>query len=241
MKTLTLVAVVVLSLVFSSPLAGQFTFDKVETRTAYGTAKEGNGGKLIIDAQAIRFTKNKGAEYFSIPTRAVSDLFYSRVSGRRIGAAILVTPFLLFSKGRKHYMTVTFNDGADLVGAAEFKLHKDNYRGVLRTVEQVTGKTMVYDQEGVKESEQSVATRSTEQGTPATASNGQGTLEIKSAPEGAEIDLDGAFIGNAPRSRSLSPGEHTVILKKKGYKDWERKVSVLAGETLTVTADMEQE
>ena len=86
--------IAVLGLVFSSSLAAQFTFDKVETRTAYGAAEEGNEGKLVIDAQTIRFTKNKGAEYFSIPTKVVSDLFYSRVSGRRIGAAVLVTPFL---------------------------------------------------------------------------------------------------------------------------------------------------
>jgi hypothetical protein len=227
-----------LSLCLCHPLAGQFTFDNVEARTAYGAAKEGNSGKLIIDAQTIRFTKNKGDVYFSIPTKGVSDLFYSRVSGRRIGAAILVTPFLLFSKGRKHYMTVTFNDGAN-AGAVEFKLHKDNYRGVLRTVEQATGLTMVYDQEGVKDSEQTVATRSTEK--PTEAASGQGTLEIKSVPEGPEIEINGAFVGNAPRLRSLAPGEYAVRLKKKGYKDWERKVSVAAGETLTVTAEMEQE
>ena len=76
------------------------------------------------------------------------SFFYSRVSGRRIGAAILVTPFLLFSKGRKHYMTVSFDDGGKQKGAIEFKLHKSNYRGVLRTVEQITDLTMKVDDEG---------------------------------------------------------------------------------------------
>ena len=36
-----------------------------------------------------------------------------------------MTPFLLFSKGRKHYLTITFNDGADLVGAVELRLDEE--------------------------------------------------------------------------------------------------------------------
>jgi hypothetical protein len=79
------------------------------------------------------------------------------VSGRRIGAAILVTPLLLFSKGRKHYMTITFDDGKNAVGAVEFKLHKGNYRPILRSVETVAGVKMQYDQEGIKDKEQQPA------------------------------------------------------------------------------------
>ena len=77
------------------------TFKKVEIRTAFAGVEQGDKGKLVIEKQRIRFTKNKGVEHFDIPTGTVSELFYSRVSGRRIGAAILVSPFLLFSKGRK--------------------------------------------------------------------------------------------------------------------------------------------
>ena len=220
--------------VFSTAAYGQFTFKKVQTRTTFGAAQQGNKGKLVIDAKQIRFVKNGGAEYFAISTGAVSEVFYSRVSGRRIGAAILITPFLLFSKGRKHYMTVTFNDGADLVGAVEFKLHKSNYRGTLRTVEQVTGLTMLYDQEGVKDTKQTVARR----GDNAPRDN-QGSLTISSDPEGAEIEIDGAYVGNTPRTRAVQPGEHKVKLKKKGYADWERKIAVEAGETLEIDAELE--
>ncbi len=56
-------------------------------------------------------------------------------------------------------MTLTFNDGEEMVGAVEFKLHKGNYRSCLRSVEQITGLTMGYDQEGIKESEQEVSKR----------------------------------------------------------------------------------
>ena len=60
-------------------------------------------------------------------------------------------------------MTLTFDDEGKQVGAIEFKLHKNNYRGVLRTVEQVTKLTMLVDEEGVKESKQTVARRSEEE------------------------------------------------------------------------------
>ena len=220
--------------VLSTSAYGQMTFKKVQTRTTFGAAEQGNKGKLVIDGKQIRFTKNNGAEYFTIPAEAVSELYYSRVSGRRIGAAILVTPFLLFSKGRKHYLTLTFNDGADLVGAVEFKLHKNNYRGALRTAEQVTGLTMLYDQEGVKDTKQTVARRGDN-----APRDDQASLKISSDPEGAEIEIDGAFVGNTPRTRTVQPGEHKVKLKRKGYSDWERKVAVEAGETLEINAELE--
>ena len=114
-----------LMLTFAVSANGQMKFKDVQTRVAFGAAKQGNKGKLVIDAKRIRFVKdNEREEYFRIPADAVTELFYSRVSGRRIGAAIMLTPLLLFSKGRKHYLTITLDDGADLVGAVEFKLHK---------------------------------------------------------------------------------------------------------------------
>ncbi len=149
------------------PCLAQVSFDRVEIRSTFASASEGNTGHLTVDAKQIVFSKKKNGQqpYFSIPTTAVKDLFYSRVSGRRIGAAIIVSPLLLFSKGRKHYMTISFNDGQSMVGAVEFKLDKSNYRPVLRSVETSTGVTMKYDQEGVKETEQ-VPAKSTAAGKP---------------------------------------------------------------------------
>ena len=153
------VRVAAIVFVFASSALAQFDFKNVQLRTTYSGAKQGQKGRLAINAQTITFQKKEGQKFFSIPTTAVKEIFYSRVSGRRIGAAILVTPFLLFSKGRKHYMTVSFDDGGKQKGAIEFKLHKSNYRGVLRTVEQITDLTMKVDDEGIKDTEQTVAPR----------------------------------------------------------------------------------
>ncbi len=236
MKTMKTLLASLLLAICAIPAEAQFSFKKVQVRTSYGAAEQGNKGKLIIDSKQIRFTKPNGVtDYFSIPADAVTDVFYSRVSGRRIGAAIAVSPFLLFSKGRKHYMTLTFDDGKDLVGAVEFKLHKSNYRGVLRTVEQVTGVTMEYEQEGVKDTKQTIATRKGSR-----QDDSRGVVKITSDPEGAEVEIDGAFAGNTPRSKALVPGEYKLKLRKKGYKDWERKLAIEAGETVQVHAEMEK-
>jgi hypothetical protein len=43
-----------------------------------------------------------------------------------------------------------------------------------------------------------------------------------------------------PRSKPLKPGEYRVVMKKKGFKDWERKVAVSAEENLKVTPELEE-
>jgi hypothetical protein len=65
-------------------------------------------------------------------------------------------------------------------------------------------------------------------------------LSIVSAPEGAEIEIDGAFVGNVPSVLEMSPGEHTVTVRKSGFKTWEKKVKLVAGE-IKVSAEMEAE
>jgi len=54
-------------------------------------------------------------------------------------------------------------------------------------------------------------------------------LDISSAPPGAEIEIDGAFVGNTPSSIDVPPGVHKVSISKKGFVGWERTIKVLPG------------
>jgi PEGA domain len=63
-------------------------------------------------------------------------------------------------------------------------------------------------------------------------------IEITSLPTGAEVELDGSFIGNTPSTVGVSPGDHTISVKKKGYKTWERKIKVSSGK-VNVFAELE--
>ncbi len=64
-------------------------------------------------------------------------------------------------------------------------------------------------------------------------------ISVFSTPEAADIEIDGSFVGNTPSMVELAPGDHVVIVKKSGYKPWERKLKVSGGE-IKLTAELEQ-
>jgi hypothetical protein len=64
---------------------------------------------------------------------------------------------------------------------------------------------------------------------PSSAVPAVGTVNVSSVPQGAEIDVDGAFVGDSPASLKLPSGKHTVSVSEKGYKPWTRDLLVLAG------------
>jgi hypothetical protein len=64
-------------------------------------------------------------------------------------------------------------------------------------------------------------------------------LDVSSTPAGADIEIDGAFAGSTPSSLSLSNGDHTVAVKKSGYKAWERKIKITGG-SINLAAELEK-
>jgi len=67
-----------------------------------------------------------------------------------------------------------------------------------------------------------------------------GKLSIVSIPDGADIELDGSFVGNAPSDVQVAEGDHTVAVKKAGFKDWERKMKVSGGSSVHLNAELEK-
>jgi hypothetical protein len=55
-------------------------------------------------------------------------------------------------------------------------------------------------------------------------------LSLTSVPDGAEIEVDGNFVGSTPSTIDLPPGTHAIVVKKKGFANWERKAQLLAGD-----------
>jgi hypothetical protein len=64
-------------------------------------------------------------------------------------------------------------------------------------------------------------------------------VQISSEPVGADIEIDGSFVGSTPSAIDLAPGEHAILVKKSGYKAWERKIKTTAG-SINVTAPLEK-
>jgi hypothetical protein len=67
-----------------------------------------------------------------------------------------------------------------------------------------------------------------------------GKLSVVSVPDGADIEVDGSFVGNTPSEVQVTEGEHTVSLKKTGFKDWERKLKVSGGSSVHLSAELEK-
>jgi PEGA domain len=65
-------------------------------------------------------------------------------------------------------------------------------------------------------------------------------VSVVSHPDSAEIEIDGEFMGNTPSVFELDPGEHSITVKKTGYKPWEKKLKLPAGE-VKVDAELEAE
>jgi PEGA domain len=54
-------------------------------------------------------------------------------------------------------------------------------------------------------------------------------LSVVSNPAGADIEVDGAFVGNTPSTIDITAGDHTITVSKNGYKNWERKLKASGG------------
>ena len=73
---------------------------------------------------------------------------------------------------------------------------------------------------------------------PAPVSAGACKLAIVSTPDGADIEIDGSFAGNTPSELQLAEGEHTITVKKAGFKDWQRKMKLTGGSSIHLNAQL---
>lgn len=125
-------------------------------------AKESVEGTLdTADETHLKFAYklNKTERVYAIAYKDMIDLEYGQKAGRRVGAAIataiLLSPvalFLLFSKKRKHFVTIGYKgeDGKEQV--AVFELGKDIVRTTLPILEARSGKKLEYQDEEAKKS-----------------------------------------------------------------------------------------
>ncbi|HXY15074.1 MAG TPA: PEGA domain-containing protein, partial [Terriglobales bacterium] len=66
----------------------------------------------------------------------------------------------------------------------------------------------------------------------------QSQLQISSDPAGADIEVDGNYVGNTPSTVAAAAGQHEISIKKNGFKPWQRKITVSAGQ-INVAAQLE--
>jgi hypothetical protein len=65
-------------------------------------------------------------------------------------------------------------------------------------------------------------------------------VAIQSDPVGADIILDGQMVGQTPSAFDVQPGDHQINVQLAGYQDWVRRVHVLAGSAINLSAKLEK-
>ena len=148
------VAILLASVVAASEEAKISKFDSAEyiKLSSNGENKKSAtriGGTLSFnnDKKTIEFLDQKEAPEFSIKYDNIKSMLYERTSTPRYVAAILVSPFFLFSHSKKHYLTIQYTDDAGAGQFVSIHLDKKNAREVVATAEASTGKKVDREEE----------------------------------------------------------------------------------------------
>lgn len=132
-------------------LAGIGSKSTVYVGGTIGSIKESTEGtSSTANEKVFVFTYRAGK--LEIPYDRVNVLEYGQKAGRRLGLAIAVSPLALFSKKRKHFLTINYKDESDKQQAAVFELGKSVVRTTLAAMEARTGSKIEYQDEEARKS-----------------------------------------------------------------------------------------
>jgi len=80
---------------------------------------------------------------------------------------------------------------------------------------------------------------------PSVTAHDDAAMTIKcnftSTPPGAEITLDGKYVGSTPSEIAVAAGMHAVVLSLPGFAQWRRDLTVTPSSELTVNAVLEKQ
>lgn len=174
------------------------------------------GGKLDINIDYVKLVDDEKAAL-----RAVKDMKGGGHTGGMVGGMVATSlvffpaaPFFLFMHGKD----ISIPKGTEVTAyvSGDMKLDIAKFRPKVPEVQEA----------GVN--------------APAPAGGTSAKLQVDSDPSGADIQLDGSFVGNTPSDVQVPEGNHTISVKKAGFKDWERTLKVSTGSNVHLSAQLEK-
>jgi hypothetical protein len=116
--------------------------------TITGIKANAEGTLTTTDLEALLFTLDKGKlAPIRIVYSTITALEYGQHASRRVVAAVLISPWILFSKKRRHYLTIEYKDAADVGQAIVLELGKNLVRSTIATCEVRSGIPVTYQDE----------------------------------------------------------------------------------------------
>jgi PEGA domain len=185
--------------------------------TAIGTVTEadhkksmGRAGKLNLSISYARLADNE-----KVALRATKDTKGGGHVGAMTGAIVATSiiffpaaPLFLFIHGKD----ITIPQGTEITAFVEGDMHLDMAKFGAAASPQLTAAVAV--------------------------TTAQPTVAIDSTPAGADIEIDGSFVGNTPSTVNVALGSHEITVKKKGFADWTKKMNVTGG-TIHLNAELD--
>ncbi len=199
---------------------------------------------LTVTPDAITF-RLKDGQVIQIDPKLVSGLSYGQEAHRRVGTmvalGILLAPlalFGLFHKTRLHFIGIEYTTADGQKAGLLLQGHKNNYRAMLMALRGVTGAPVAVSEEDRKYVPTGIEVVTAKPESEEQARKGEltGTCLLSSEPSGADLWVDGKFVGNTPAKLSLSTGKHSIRVSAPGYQDWEREIEMLSGSEVTLNA-----
>jgi len=169
----------------------------------------GRGGKLDVNIDSVRLADGE-----KVPLRAVKDVKGGGHTGAMTGAMVATgivffpaAPLFLFMHGKD----ITIPKGTEITAY-------------------INGDTRL-------EEAKFQPAKTDAPAAPAQTGPSDAEIEISSIPPGADIELDGKFVGSTPSSITVAPGDHEIAIKKTGFAVWDRKTTVSSGH-INITAEL---
>jgi hypothetical protein len=63
---------------------------------------------------------------------------------------------------------------------------------------------------------------------------------FSSTPAGAEVTVDGRYVGSTPSVLGVTTGSHVVVVRMNGFAEWKRELTVEPGSELTINAVLQK-
>ena len=87
---------------------------------------------------------HSGNTELDIAYQKINTVEYGQHVSRRYAAAVLISPLLLLSKSRRHFVTIGYLDESGKQQALVFRVKKGDIRSVLASLEARTGRRIEY-------------------------------------------------------------------------------------------------
>lgn len=114
--------------------AETLTFKKSRALDSEGKEKKVT---LVLgdDSMTVHREKHPEEVFAEFRYEGITAMEYERAKSARLKTAIFVTPLVLFSKGKKHWLTIQYKDPEGKGDAIILRLDKKNYRAILGELE----------------------------------------------------------------------------------------------------------